>query len=212
MSKIDRSMFGLMCLLSAAFALAAVRTVFLHKQADKVAMASQFIPFQSTEVISPGRSYAGNPRSSYTLVEFGDYQCPPCREVSKKVPQVLNRYSGKVCFQFRNLPLVRVHPYAQPAAIAAEAAREQGQFWPAHDLLYRNELTPQSIRSLSNMKALNRERFSADCKGTARAAVAADTKEAARLGLHMTPTFLLCCPGGRVARLESLDQLDDFVN
>ena len=72
----------------------------------------------------------------YTLVEYGDYECPVCESYFTTVGQVAQQNSSKVKFQFRNLPLSQIHPNAIAGARAAEAADMQGKFWQMHDTLY----------------------------------------------------------------------------
>jgi protein-disulfide isomerase len=73
------------------------------------------------------------------MVEFGDYQCPACGAAYPNVQQLLKDYSGKVTFYFRNFPLTQLHPNAQAASEAAEAAGAQGKFWEMHDKLYETQ-------------------------------------------------------------------------
>ncbi len=69
-----------------------------------------------------------------TLVEYGDFECPYCGMAEPVVRELLRDY-GEVRYVWRNLPLTDVHPQAQLAAEAAEAAGAQGKFWEMHDLL-----------------------------------------------------------------------------
>lgn len=72
-----------------------------------------------------------------TLTEFGDYQCPACKQYYKLIKdEILPKYEGKLKFVFLNFPLVDIHANAQAAAQAAEAAALQGKFWEMHDILY----------------------------------------------------------------------------
>src|SRR5207249_6046035 len=69
-----------------------------------------------------------------TLVEYGDFECPYCGQAEPVVRELLRDF-GDVRYVWRHLPLSDVHPNAQRAAEAAEAAAEQGAFWEMHDLL-----------------------------------------------------------------------------
>lgn len=84
----------------------------------------------------PTNHVEGNLTSKVTLVEYGDYQCPVCESYAAVVQQVQQKYNDMVKFQFRNLPLLQIHPNAFAAARAAEAAANQGKFWEMHDALY----------------------------------------------------------------------------
>jgi protein-disulfide isomerase len=70
------------------------------------------------------------------LIEYADYQCGPCREAYRLLKQILPRYSDKILWIHRHLPLRHSHPLAQRAAEAAEAAGAQGKFWEMHDRLF----------------------------------------------------------------------------
>jgi protein-disulfide isomerase len=71
-----------------------------------------------------------------TLVEYGDYECPLCRQAYPMVKQLLLLLGRQLRFVFRHFPLTMVHPHAQQAAEAVEAAGAQGKFWQMHDVLY----------------------------------------------------------------------------
>src|SRR5438874_9796368 len=67
------------------------------------------------------------------LLEYGDYECPSCGEVQPIVREIQRRLEDDLCFAFRHFLLTNVHPHAEHAAEAAEAAGEQGSFWPMHE-------------------------------------------------------------------------------
>jgi protein-disulfide isomerase len=71
-----------------------------------------------------------------TLVEFGDYQCPSCGAYHPFVKEILNRYPKQLRLEFHHYPLISLHPNAMAAAMAAEAAGEQGRYWEMHDALF----------------------------------------------------------------------------
>jgi Thioredoxin len=64
-----------------------------------------------------------------TVIEYGDYECPYCQGAARDVHLLLDRYPGTVQFVFRNFPIPQLHPHAEQAAEAAEAAASQGKFW-----------------------------------------------------------------------------------
>jgi protein-disulfide isomerase len=94
--------------------------------------------------LSPfGRDHRqGTLESRVVLVEYGDYQCPQCRElyaIIKTIQASLNTISldeKYLCFVFRHFPQAQIHPQAQKAATAAEAAGAQGQFWQMSEILW----------------------------------------------------------------------------
>jgi protein-disulfide isomerase len=85
----------------------------------------------------PTNHVVGKGTNGVKLVEYGDYQCPVCKNYEPVVEQVLAHYGDKLSFQFSNLPLYpSPHPFALTAAKAAEAADKQGKFWQMHNTLY----------------------------------------------------------------------------
>ena len=89
----------------------------------------------------PAETVTGSPNLSgpYTLVEFTDYECPPCRKLATALPNLIASYKGKLRFVVRQLPLP-MHKNAFSAACAAEAAREQGKFPQMYDALMQSKL------------------------------------------------------------------------
>ena len=78
----------------------------------------------------------GNPEASVTVTVFSDYQCPYCVRGEGMLADFLDEYGDQVRVVPRHLPLTRIHPAAFPAAVATEAAAEQGKFWEMHDALF----------------------------------------------------------------------------
>lgn len=73
------------------------------------------------------------------LVEYGDYQCPDCGEVHRMIKAIQQQLGNHLCFIFRHFPQTQIHPQAQKAAEATEAATAQGQFWQMHDTLFEHQ-------------------------------------------------------------------------
>src|SRR6266403_552012 len=81
----------------------------------------------------------GASHAPVTVVEYGDFECPNCKQAAPAVKLLLERFPGRVRLVYRHFPLEEVHPHALQAALAAEAAAGQGKFWPMHDLLFDNQ-------------------------------------------------------------------------
>jgi len=134
-----------------------------------------------------------------TLVEFGDYQCPSCGYYAPIVLEVLKRYPQQVRLEFHHFPLVGIHQWAMPAALAAEAAGEQGKFWEMHDLLYENqEKWSKSTNAESEFVAyaaqlgLNVNQFMQAMRAPAvQQRVLEDVKRATDGKINETPTFFI---------------------
>jgi Na+/H+ antiporter NhaA len=73
-----------------------------------------------------------------TVVEYGDFECPYCGSAAHSISELRERFGDQLRYVFRHLPLVDVHPHAELAAEAAEAAAAQGKFWEMHDVLFNN--------------------------------------------------------------------------
>jgi protein-disulfide isomerase len=94
--------------------------------------------FERTVENSDAAHYRGAPNARWTLVQYGDYACPPC-DYNSVVNDVLKHYGNRLRLEFRHFPLTTVHPNAVAAAVAAEAAGEQGHYWQMHDLLFSSQ-------------------------------------------------------------------------
>ena len=96
-----------------------------------------------------------------TLVEYGDYECPYCGQAEVVIRELLDSFGDDLRYVWRHLPLNDVHPNAQMAAEAAEAAAAQGAFWEMHDRLldHQDELTPRDLRRHAEELGLDVDRF-----------------------------------------------------
>ncbi len=150
-----------------------------------------------TDLVVPvddGRDHIRGPeRAPVTLVEYGDFECPYCGLAEPAVRELLSEF-GDVRYVWRHLPLTDVHPHAQLAAEATEAAAKQGAFWDLHDLLLEHQgaLTVRDLMGYATSLGLDTERFTADLRKHAGAArVAEDTDSADLSGVSGTPTFFV---------------------
>jgi Na+/H+ antiporter NhaA len=147
-----------------------------------------------TVPVGPNRDHVRGPANApVTIVEYGDFECPYCG-LAEPVTRELLAGSGDVRYAWRHLPLSDVHPHAQLAAEATEAAAKQGAFWPMHDLLleHQDALTdPDLIRYAADL-GLDTERFAEDLRNHADAARIAEDVDSADLGgVSGTPTFFI---------------------
>jgi len=99
-----------------------------------------------------------------------------------------------VRYVWRHLPLADVHPNAELAAEASEAAAAQGAFWPMHDLLleHQDALGPADLVGYADQLGLDVERFKHHLRKHAGARRIAEDVEGADLsGVSGTPTFFI---------------------
>ena len=129
-----------------------------------------------------------------TLVEYGDFECPHCGEAEPVIRELVTQFGDNLAFVFRHLPLTDVHPHAQLAAEAAEAAGAQGKFWEMHDLLMVNgiALTFEDLLRYASQIGADVERFENDLTSRRHALrVLRDTTSADDSGVAGTPTFFI---------------------
>jgi Na+/H+ antiporter NhaA len=128
-----------------------------------------------------------------TLVEYGDLECPYCGQAEPVIRELLADF-GDLRYVWRHLPLNDVHPSAQLAAEASEAAAAQGSFWPMHDLLleHQNQLAPEDLMRYADQLGLNLKSFADDLASHRWSErVAADVESADESGVAGTPSFFV---------------------
>jgi Na+/H+ antiporter NhaA len=144
--------------------------------------------------VDPERDHIRGPEDALvTLVEYGDFECPYCGQAEPVVRELLRDF-GDVRYVWRHVPLTDVHPRAELAAEAAEAAADQGAFWEMHDLLldHQDALRPPDLIGYAEQLGLDVERFTDDLRGHVGAArVAEDVDSADLSGVSGTPTFFI---------------------
>lgn len=103
----------------------------------------------------------GSQNANVTLVEYGDFECPSCGQAYHAVKILLKHFGERVRFVFRHYPLREIHPHAELAAEAAEAAGAQKKFWPMHDLLFENQsqLKARNLRNYAENAGLDLARY-----------------------------------------------------
>jgi Na+/H+ antiporter NhaA len=135
----------------------------------------------------------GPEKAPVTVVEYGDFECPYCGRAEPVIRELLAGF-GDVRYAWRHLPLTDVHPHAQLAAEAAEAAAAQGAFWEMHDVLlsHQDALRPGDLVGYAAELGLETERFARDLRTHAYAARVAEDVDTADLGgVAGTPTFFV---------------------
>ena len=122
---------------------------------DKMDLSKLLLPIQPDDHIQ------GAPDALYTLVEYGDYECPDCGRLFVTISALRIRLGENIRLVFRHYPRSGIHPRAQKAAEAAEAAGAQGKFWEMHHLLFANQnsLTNQDLYKYAELLQLDTKRF-----------------------------------------------------
>jgi protein-disulfide isomerase len=121
-------------------------------------------PFELTEPVSAVDHVIGPQHAEVTVVEYGDFECPNCKQAAPAVKLLLGRFAGRVRLVFRHFPLEEVHPHALHAAEAAETAGAQGKFWQMHDLLFDNQqhLKLPQLHAYAEQLQLDMARYAAE--------------------------------------------------
>jgi protein-disulfide isomerase len=144
--------------------------------------------------VDPEHDHVRGPADApVTLVEYGDFECPYCGQAESAIRELLSDF-GDVRYVWRNLPLTDVHPQAQIAAEAAEAAGAQGAFWEMHDTLlsHQDELQPNDLLRYAGELGLDVDRFHDDLRSHEHAGrIAEDVDSADLSGVTGTPSFFV---------------------
>jgi Na+/H+ antiporter NhaA len=147
------------------------------------------------EPVDPERDHVRGPEDApVTVLEYGDFECPYCGQAEPVLRELLREFGDDVRYVWRHLPLNDVHPNAQLAAEAAEAAAEQGAFWEMHDILLarQQDLRLPDLLRYADELGLDVDRFEDDLRtreGAAR--IATDVDSADLSGVSGTPTFFI---------------------
>ena len=163
----------------------------------------------------------GTPGSPVVLVEFSDFQCPYCKEEATMLRQnLLSAYPKQVRLYFKQYPLVSIHPWAKPAAIASRCVFQQAAntFWDYHDWIYAHqaEITPENLKEkvmewAKTAKDIDTSQLASciDTKAT-EAAVDKDIEEAQALEIGGTPTLFV--NGRRIPNLVDWPSLRNIID
>ena len=196
--QLEQAKLGVLtaALVSSALAWAVFRiTALLPKPARQRALLGTTESIIDLAVpVDPHRDHVRGPaRAPVTIVEYGDFECPFCGQAEPAIRELLAGF-GDVGYVWRHLPLTDVHPHAQLAAEAAEAAAAQGAFWEMHDMLLRHQdaLRPADLVGYAAALGLNVERFARDLRKHVYASRVAEDVDTADLGgVSGTPTFFV---------------------
>jgi len=132
--------------------------------------------------------------AAVTLVEYGDFECPYCGRAEPVLRDLLAEFGDELRFVFRDLPLADVHPRAQIAAEAAEAAGAQGKYWEMHDLLFEHQdaLGPAELIRYAEELGLDVDRFRDELRRRVYApGISEDVAGADESSVAGTPTFFV---------------------
>lgn len=162
---------------------------------------------------------SGSKNAKVEIVEFSDFECPACGQMTHLISQLKKDYKGKIKVFFKNYPLDQkcnktitrpFHQYACKAAEYAYCASEQNKFWFFHDLVFKNRksLSDNLIESIfDNQTELNSKKFNDCLNNRAKKAIKKDVDEAIKLNLSYTPTIFI--NGKKVS--DIVDSYKDYL-
>ena len=159
----------------------------------------------------------GNSESKVSLVEYSDFQCPACGLYYPLVKQLTAEFGDRIEFTYRHFPLSQIHPNADIAARAAEAAGKQEKFWEMHDKLFENQRTWSGARDAKKLfieyagsLGLNTVQFEEDMDSReVKEKVRLDYKTGIDSGVNSTPTFFL--NGKKIINPKSYDEFKTII-
>jgi protein-disulfide isomerase len=153
------------------------------------------------------------------LVEYGDFECEDCAAAHLMLMDLLDEAGDQVCFIYRHFPMSQIHPKAQRAAEAAEAAASQGSFWEMHDMLFANQdaLDDDSLRNFAEKIGLDMGRYDREMDNELHAdRVRDDFLSGVRSGVNGTPTFFINgerfdSPASKAGLLDAIENAAQHV-
>ena len=176
-----------------------------------VRTAPPLLPLPTEPVSLAGAAIKGSPQAKVALVIYSDFECPFCARFANDTwPTLGSKYVGteKVQAAFRHLPIEQIHSSALKAAEATECAAQQSQFWPMHDVLFKNtkQLGEMALLSYAQQIRLDLPNFRTCLNGMTTAKIRADAAAASALGITGTPAFFVGAiqPDGRVKVTERI--------
>lgn len=136
----------------------------------------------------------GSANARVTVMEYGDFECPNCKQAAPAVKLLLHHFKDRIRFAYRHFPLEEVHPHALHAAEAAECAGGQSKFWPMHDLLFQNQphLKVVQLRGYAEQLDLDLSRYAAEMEDQVYLQRIREHMQSGReSGVRATPTFFV---------------------
>jgi protein-disulfide isomerase len=154
-------------------------------------------PIDTTQLLLPIHAedhVYGTESASFTLVEYGDYECPDCGRLFSIIRELQAALGERLRIVYRHYPLGGIHPAAQEAAEAAEAAGAQGHFWQMHDVLFQNQnaLARKNLLAYAERLGLDSDRFNRELKKRVyEERVREDFRRGVQNGVYKTPGLFL---------------------
>lgn len=142
----------------------------------------------------PADHVLGPMKAAIELIEYSDFECPLCAQAYHAIGILLQQFKHRIRFVFRHFPLVEIHPHAELAAEAAEAAGAQGRFWPMYRHLFENQqhLNARDVRKYAADIGLDLERYDSEISDHIYLQRVQEHLARGRArGIHRSPAFFL---------------------
>jgi Na+/H+ antiporter NhaA/glutaredoxin len=216
-AELDEAKLGVLTTLIAApvvswIVLRATKKLPVERRLRAIVGQSELIVDLASPVDSERDHVRGPDDALVTLVEYGDLECPYCGQAEAVIRELLLEFGGELRYVWRHLPLNDVHPHAQVAAEAAEAAGAQGHFWEMHDSLlsHQDRLMVKDLIADARLLGLDVDEFREHIKkNKAAGRIAEDVESADLSGVSGTPTFFI--NGHRHQGAYDIDTLSQAV-
>lgn len=160
----------------------------------------------------------GNPAAKVVVIEYGDFQCEPCKSAHAVLQSAVAKHKDHVAFVYRNFPIANIHAHARSASAVAEAAGLQGKYWEMHDLLYERQETWANMQPHERRDTFKRyieelgldtKRFTEDVMQPAiTKKIGFDTALARSVGVSGTPTLYV---NGELVKLTTTDSITEAI-
>ncbi len=164
-------------------------------------------------IIEPKDIIIGNANAPVTLTEFVDYESEKCSQAHELVKQIMQTFDGKINFNFRHFPLVKIHQRAHKAAEAAIGAAQEGKFFEMHEMLLKNRrhLGTITLKSYAKEIGITNKSFLNDLINSKYGwFVQDDLKDGIDLGVRDVPAFFI--NGEKLEGNISAKSLTAFIN
>jgi protein-disulfide isomerase len=166
------------------------QTTVIREKLEEVVHA-----LQVRKIPIDGRPVYGTENAPVTVVEFADFTCPHCRQEAPALRKAIDQYRGRAKLVFKYFPLEGPgHERGRPAAIAAEAAHEQGKFWEMHDQIFGHQdaLEDEDLAKYAQAIGLDVAKWKASYESKKpETRVEADRKDGDTIEIHGTPAVFV---------------------
>jgi len=145
-------------------------------------------------IIEPKDVFVGDKNAPVTLMEFGEYENEDCAKANEIVKQLLEKYEGKIKFNFRHFPQTKIHQRSLKASESAVAAAQSGKFWEMHNILFekRRNLGTTSLKLHSKEAGITDKKFlDVLVNGVYGWQVQDDLREGIERGIKELPAFFI---------------------